>query len=122
MNKKQRIVLIVATLLFLISELVPPWQYEYTYLTLTNTCPANYGFITQPPNNPSYDLLQERCMTSDPINNVKTRKDTTRLNTQRIILVLFSLGLFLGLKERKNRLLLFISAILLAAGLVVSQA
>lgn len=117
MNTKQRTILIVATFLFLISELIPPWQYEYTYLTFTQTCPANYSFITRPPNNPSYSLLQARCLTSDPIESVKTQKDMTRLNGQRIILALLSVGLFLGLSNRPTKLLVIIAAIILVMGL-----
>jgi hypothetical protein len=119
LNRRQRIVLIAATLLFLSSELVPPWQYEYSYLTFTFTCPARYGLITQPPAVPNYGELQRRCSTSDPIESVKTRKDLERLNLQRVILVLIALGLFLGLSDRQTKLLMIIGAIALSVGLLL---
>jgi hypothetical protein len=119
LNTKQRLVLVAATALLLCSEIVPPWQYEYSYLTFTFTCPARYSLITRPPAVPNYGELQRRCSTSDPIESVKTRKDLGRLNLQRVIVGLIALGLLLGLRDRQTKLLLIIGAIVLALGLLL---
>jgi hypothetical protein len=119
LNTKQRLVLVAATALLLCSEVVPPWQYEYSYLTFTSTCPARYSLITQPPDTPSYAELQKLCHTSDPMESIKTRKDLGRLNLQRVIFGLIALGLFLGLSDRQTKLLMIIGAIALSLGLLL---
>lgn len=119
MNTKQRLILGAATTILLCSELIPPWQYEYSYLTFTFTCPAPHGLITRPPAIPDYGELQRRCSTSDPMESIKTRKDMGRLNLQRVILALITLGLFLGLRDRQTKLLLILGAIALSVGLLL---
>ncbi len=117
LNIKQRFVLIVATILFLVSELFPPWRYEYSYLTFTNTCPAPHRFITRPPAVPNYSELQKLCTTSDPMENIKTRKDMGRLNWQRTTLVFLAFGMFLAFNDRKSIAVKVVAAIVLAIGL-----
>jgi hypothetical protein len=119
LNTKQRLVLVVATALLLCSEIVPPWQYEYSYLTFTSTCPASYSLITRPPAVRSYGEMQSICHTSDPLGKIKTRKDLGRLNLQRVILGLIAMGLFLGLSDRQTKPVMIIGAIALSIGLLL---
>lgn len=119
MSQSQRIVLITATLFLLCSEIVPPWQYQYNYLNFTSTCPAGYDFVTQPPPLPSDSKTQMRCFGSDPVTDIKVRRDVGRSNLQRMILGSIALGLFLQLGDRKTRKMRVFSAIVLAVGVLL---
>lgn len=118
MNKQRWIIVIVAAVLFCLSELVPPWLYKcesgYGYPA---GYPAGYHFIVKPP--PPKAI----CISSDPLPAPLPAvfKDSIRLNVQRTILVFLTLGLLLVLKNRRTNLHLvfaFLALCISAVGLL----
>ncbi len=103
---KQPVVLLVAALVLLISELFPPWRYEYQYISeWRHICPAGYGFITRPPGVKSYDEMLAACGTSEvPLSEVTTHRDLWRSNYQRVILFVLTIGLLIALSTRRSAL------------------
>jgi len=116
MKSKQLKVLLVAVSLFSLSELFPPWLYEYSW----HRCPAGYGFITNPPAVKSSEEMQRLCHLSDlpTPESFTVHKHLDRLNFQRIILTLLMVGLLLRLDERRSTLKIALSAISL--GIVIA--
>ena len=122
MTAKQRSILVISILLFLVSELFPPWRYEYQYIeSFRHKCPAGYSFISQPPAVKSYDEMLSLCMTSEVPSpeQISTHKDSYRLNWQRVILLLLSVGILLALSDKRVRLKLVLGRILSGLGIVI---
>jgi hypothetical protein len=117
MNTKQWAVILVAVGLFFISELFPPWF----YVSNSNRCIAGYSFITRPPAAKSFDEMKKLCTESYIENQeaFETHKDQLRLNWQRVILVLLSVGLLLVLESRRSALKMVLGLIALCGGLAI---
>jgi hypothetical protein len=105
-NGKQAVILLLAALVLFISELFPPWQYEYQYVPeWRHICPAGYGFITRPPGVRPYDEMLAACGTSEvPLSEVTTHRDLWRSNYQRVILFVLTIGLLLTLSMQRSAL------------------
>jgi hypothetical protein len=106
MKTKQILILVAALTLLLLSELFPPWRYEYEYVPeYRHICPAGYAFITRPPRVKAYDEMLSICGTSEvPLEMITTHKDDWRVNWQRLILSLLSIGIFIRFNARRTRL------------------
>ena len=122
-NTEQRAIIILAVALFIISELFPPWRYEYQYVQeFKHLCPAGFSFIAHPPAVRPYDEMLRLCGVSDVPSpeQISTHIDLWRLNCQRLILLLLGGGLFLNLHSPSSRIKSVISGILLTLGTIVS--
>ncbi len=125
---EQRAVIIIAVALFTLSELFPPWRYEYRwgpeyhYIDdYKHLCPAGYSFIAHPPPvRPNNEMLR-LCRVSDvpPLEKISTQKDLWLLNCQRLILLLGS-SFFLGLSTRRTKIHTVVGGILLSLGTIIT--
>lgn len=118
MNPKQLTVLIVAVVLFLVSELFPPWLYEDSWNSAEKS--AGYHFIFGPaPEIKPYSEMKRifSIPDEDPQHGFNTRKDFARLFGQRLSLLFITLGLFLMLDARKSHLKTILGGISLFVGL-----
>jgi hypothetical protein len=115
MNAKQGRILVFAMFLTLISELYPPWIYEYAYVDeFQHKCPAGYSFITRPPAVKTWDEMRSICATSEvPLEKIRTSKDLIRLNWQRLILFSVAAGFFLYFARKNDRLQAILSRTIL---------
>jgi hypothetical protein len=88
---------------------LPPWLFGCEYSSYS----AGYHFLTKPP------AIERICPSSDPIAPPPTvLKDSDRLNWQRTILPLLTIGLLLVLDNRRTTLKLLIGFIALSIGIV----
>jgi hypothetical protein len=119
-NAKKGGVLLAAGALLLISELFPPWQYDYQYTpTFRHICPAGYGFITRAPRVRSYDQMLAICATSEvPLEQIETHKDRWRSNYQRIVLCMIIVGLLLAFAPRLHWIMWSMGIVLVLLGVV----
>jgi hypothetical protein len=120
MNNRRVAVLMSLVIFFLLLELLPPWRYEYAFIeTYKHICPAGYSFITRPPAVRAYSEMLGRCYTSDVPSHetIAVRKDASRLNWQRGILALMTVGLLLVLSAPKTRLNSVLGSLFLLSGL-----
>jgi hypothetical protein len=97
LNREQQFVLAFAILLFAVSELFPPWQYEDE--GTSGVRKAGYHYLYSPPKVKSPSEMQ--VIYSYPNQEtpccVWVHKDNLRLNAQRVTLFLLALGLLLSL-------------------------
>ena len=103
MNSKQREVLIIAVLLFSLSELFPPWLYEDTLTSIERS--AGYHFIlSSAPEVKPYPEMRQIFLIPDgePEHGFSVRKDLARLYGQRFIIFFLMLGFLLLLDDRKS--------------------
>lgn len=122
MNFKQRILILVFAIIFSLSELFPPWQYEYAYIdTYKHLCPAGYSFFTHPPAIRPYDEMLKICAASEvSYEKITTHKDSDKLTLQRIILIVASSGLWLIFLDQRSRIKLLMGSLLLVVGILAS--
>jgi hypothetical protein len=119
LNPKQHTVLLISVIIFILSELFPPWQYSYVQDHFSGTCPAGFSFITQAPAIKTYSEMQRICYTSDVIGNISTSKDVNKLWLQRVILALISFGSFLSQDTQRRKILRVSGRLTFTAGLVL---
>lgn len=110
MNAKQWAVVLIAITLFSLSELFPPWLY------LCNGIPehsAGYHFLSNPPE------VKPICAGSDRISPLPTvLKNSGRLNLQRIVLTILTIGLMLLWDNRRTTLKILIGFLALCLSVV----
>ena len=103
MNAKQRRVLLLAVVLFSLSELFPPWLYEDGWDSAARS--AGYHFIYGPePEIKPYGEMKKIFSIPDdePQHGFTVRKDLGRLYGQRLTLLFFTIGLLLILNDRRS--------------------
>lgn len=111
MNKKLWMVLVSAAVLFLLSELFPPWVYEDGLTSARRS--AGYHFVTTSPRVGSPAEIKKAFdfPSEEPDRPISVFRDRTRLQAQRIIVLFSTLGLLLVLRYPRRRLsLIFGSA------------
>ena len=88
MNKKQKYILLVGILIFVLMGLFPPWNFSFKgSVVVTRTGP--YAFIFSPPTYKPYGV------------EGAPRIDTSRLMVQGAIVVGVCCGLFFFLKDKE---------------------
>jgi len=118
MNPLQRTVLIVAIILFSLSELFPPWLYEDGWNSAEQS--AGYHFIFSPAPEVKPYAEMKRLFSipdDDPQHGFTVRKDLARLYGQRLSLLFLMLGLLLVLDGRKSSLKAILGGSSLLVGL-----
>ena len=109
MNAKQWTALVIAVILFSLSELFPPWQYICQGVPHS----AGYHFLSSPPD------VKPICPSSDQIAPLPTvLKNSARLNVQRIVLTLIAVGFLLVLDNRRTSLHILIGFLTLCLSVV----
>jgi hypothetical protein len=118
MNTKQWRILLVAVVLFSLSELFPPWQFEHE--SGFRKCPAGYQFFYSPPVVTSSGELNSLCRLSDEPDpkNFTAHKNLYRLNWQRTIIIFLTVGLWLILFDRRSFLKSLFGGISLFIGVI----
>ena len=123
MNAKQLCVFIVSMILVLLSELFPPWRYEYLDIVgHTLDCPAGYSFVTRPPAVKSYKEMLDLCIMDSELPRLEqiiVHKNREALNWQRNIILLLSVGLLLLLTTHKAVIKSVIGWALFSLGVII---
>lgn len=119
MNNKQWAVLLVAVGLFSLSELFPPWLYEYTWTSAERS--AGYHFILGPEPKIKSPAEMRKLFSipdAEPLHSFSVREDIIRLYGQRLSLLFLMTGLLLTLGERPSLLqkLLGIASVSIGVG------
>ena len=118
MNPKQRIVLIVAVLIFSLSELFPPWLYEDGWNSAEQSAGYHFIFGPAPEVKPYTEMKRIFSITDDdPQHGFTVRKDLARLYGQRLSLLFLMPGLLLVLDDRKSYFKAILGRSSLAVGL-----
>ena len=111
MNACQWGILIIAFVIFGLSELFPPWTY---HCDKGFTHPAGYSWRNNPPLASDYI-----CPTSDKIPPIATVvKDSGRLFCQRTTILTVAAGLLLLMKRRRTKFSIAIAALVLFVALL----
>ena len=118
MGIRQQKALLAGLTLFTLSELFPPWQYEYP--TFSTKRSAGYHFIFSPPRKSSDEMKEIFKGVDDfpPEPYFTVRIDTLQLLFQRFVLVFLTLGLLVILKDRRSLVSAVLGGLLMCVGLV----
>jgi hypothetical protein len=110
MNSKQLVILISAMIMFFLSEVFPPWHYEYEFYyesgyKTNGICPAGFSFVGRPPKIRSYKEISILCLVDSDgaLRKIKVCKSLGRLNSQRIIFSSIILSVFLKHFKRDKK-------------------
>jgi hypothetical protein len=97
LNTKQLSVLIIAVILFSLSELFPPWLYENGWDSAKRS--AGYHYYYSPPESKSSEEMKKlfRLPENESLPFFSTQKDFLRLYSQRLSLLFLTTGLLLTL-------------------------
>jgi hypothetical protein len=117
MNMKQWIVLLAGVVLFLLSELCPPWVYTDGITSARRS--AGYHFLTASPevDSPAEMKRVFSFANEEPDRPISISKDGARLNGQRVILLFSTLGLLLVLYDPRAKLRLIFGSLSLCIAL-----
>jgi hypothetical protein len=116
MNSKQLSILISAVVIFTISELFPPWHYNYEFYygsgyKTNGRCSAGYSFVTRPPKIKDYNEMAILCLVDSDgaLREIKVYKSLEKLNIQRTIFTSIIASIFLSHFARNKKSILALS-------------
>lgn len=118
MTIKQLSNLVIAVILFSLSELFPPWLYENGWDSAKRS--AGYHYYTNPPEVKSSDEMKKLFILPDnePLHSFSTQKDFLRLYSQRFLLLFLTIGLILALSSKRSLSKMMLGGLFICAGTV----
>src|SRR5262249_21895880 len=105
MNTKQRGALILGIVLFILSELSPPWLYLDPRFSAKRSAGYHYRFSPPPVKWPDEIRQLYPFPEENPAQYVRVRIDYLLLYIQRIIITSLMIGLLLVWRERRPKLI-----------------